>query len=263
MPFENIYGRKSRSDWLKIFIDINQEIIDIGCGTGFSLTIPLMLDGYSITGVDLDCKSIEYGRKLLASSGLDINRLKCKNFSEVVGNSDVVILSHVLEYMSDKAIDELLKVVFEKLSDHGKLLVQVPNGYGWFELESFLWKKFNIEKFLLKYDIRWRIEKTKMRLFKLKPTDIVDQHPNSLDFSPHIQKFTYFSIVKKLKKHGFKIISKKGGSLFCGPMTDLLFTGVKPVMRLNKFFGNLLSLFASDFYVATEKDDIKDLRGFK
>ena len=70
-PKENIYGSIKRLEWFEKFLNKNQKIVDICCGTGYMVTIPLISEGYDIIGVDLDQKSIDYGKNLLKKNHLD------------------------------------------------------------------------------------------------------------------------------------------------------------------------------------------------
>ena len=48
-------------------------------------------------------------------------------------------MSEVLEHLHDDELDALLGEVRSRLAPGGRLLVTVPNGYGWFEMEHFFW----------------------------------------------------------------------------------------------------------------------------
>jgi SAM-dependent methyltransferase len=248
-PKETIYGSRNRLEWFKQFIHKEHVVVDIGCGTGSMITIPLIAQGYKVLGLDLDEKSIDYGKNILKSYYLDPDRLQCKNFERLNLEPDVVILSEVLEHIPSQELDKLVASVFAKLKPGGILLVTVPNGYGWFELESFLWYKLKLGWFLEKI---YFVEGMIILKNKLVGNTIAP-HPSSLDTSGHVQRFTYFSIEKKLKKHGFSLIKKRGGTLVSGPLTNLLFTGFKFPMYLNLILGKFGKAISSDFYIAVKK----------
>ena len=71
--------------------------------------------------------------------------------------------------------------------------------------------------------------------------------------SPHKQRFTWRSIHRILDRAGFDIVDGRGAILFCGPFTDLAFSGLPRVMALNKRLGRSLPRIASDYYIAAVK----------
>lgn len=249
-PVQTIYGSLTRYEWFRKFLTPEDKVVDIGCGTGVMITIPLIEENFDIIGLDLDACSIEYGRDLLKKTGLPSDRLICKDFGLVSINPHKIILSEVLEHLNDQQIDGLLTLLANKLQPGGLLLITVPNGYGWFEFESFLWYKLKLGKVVnfLKIENYYIGFKNKVLGF-----NTVLNLPSSLDHSPHIQRFTYRSLPKLLKKYGFKVKEYRGGSFVSGPFTNLLFTGFSSAMKLNMFLGRKLPFLASDFYIALEK----------
>lgn len=250
VPKETIYGSLNRLNWIKKFISKKHKVIDIGCGTGFMITIPLIAQGYDVMGYDLDQKSIDYGKKLLRSYNLDETKLVANNVNSITDQPDIIILSEVLEHIPNNDLDNLLNLVYALLKPGGKILITVPNGYGLFELESFVWFKLKFGKLLEKI---YFVEFIIILKNKILGHNTVEQHPSSLDTSPHVQRFTYFSLEKKLKKFGFITKEKQGGTFISGPFSNLLFTGFKPIMQFNLFLGRLTKMFAADFYIALEK----------
>ena len=245
-PAQTVYGTQTRYEWFKKFLTSTDKIVDIGCGTGVMITIPLMQEHFDITGLDLDENSIGYGKKLLETNGIEKDRLLCKNFSELAFAPNKIILSQVLEHLNNKQVDELLILLFERLPEGGQLLITVPHGYGWFEFESFLWYKIKLGKIISLL----RIEGIKRKVFGINS---IEEHPSSLDSSPHVQRFTYFSLPKMLKKYGFQLKELRGGSLISGPFSNVFFTGFNFIMQLNMFLGRKFPIIASDLYIAVEK----------
>ena len=249
IPPDNIYGRLDRLNWIIKNTSKKDIIVDLGCGTGYNLTIPLMHLGYNIIGIDRDAKSIKCGRKIAKKYNLDSEKLLCKDFQEINFHPDAVILSEVLEHLNNNELKNILDLIFSKLKNKGKLLITVPNGYSWFELESFLWYKIKFGKILKKLWIEEAFIVGKYKLFGIR----VDQFVSSLDSSPHIQKFSPKKLSKILTQHGFNKVNLSGGSFFSGPFSSLIFSGIKIAMNLNLKIGKLFPSLASGFYITVEK----------
>jgi len=250
LPKENIYGHINRIKWIKQFINKNDKIMEFGCGTGYMITYPLRCEGYNIEGYDLDAASIEYGINNIFTDDEKEKCIKALDIRELQREYDVVIASEVLEHIPDNELDEIIRLLKNKIKPGGKLLLTVPNGYGWFELESFIWNKMGIGILLTKSKIINIITILK-NLMIGKYTDA--NHPSTLSSSPHVHRFTFNSIQKRLIKHGFEIIEARGSVLFCGPFSNMLFTGIKPVMDFNIWLGKKFPSLASGIYISARK----------
>ena len=244
---ENIYGHDNRLKWLISHLKIDDTIVEFGCGTGYMITLQLVKKGYFIHGIDSDKESISYGRKLLAREGLAQDTLTGRDLAETEGMPDIIIASEVFEHIADDHLNTVLAAIRTKLKPGGKLLVTVPNGYGWFEAESFIWNKLYLGRCLERCGVVFLITGLKQLLFG---KNIEQPHPSTLSPSPHVQRFTFSSIQAKLKEHGFDILDIQGSVLFCGQFSNLFFSGIKPIMRLNIWLGSKLTRLASGFYLA-------------
>ncbi|MEI6613505.1 MAG: methyltransferase domain-containing protein, partial [Chrysiogenales bacterium] len=69
------------------------EIMEFGCAAGWNL-IPFFNEGYHVTGYDYSPSLVEFGR----SRGLN---LFTGSFQEIIGEYDVIILSHVIEHFTN------------------------------------------------------------------------------------------------------------------------------------------------------------------
>src|SRR6185295_7767468 len=111
------------------------RILDVGCGTGTYVTIPLAEMGYTVVGVDTDQASIDRARENAALVGAKGLALHCGRVGDLhLGSFQVVICSEVLEHQPHPEC--LLRELRTMLVEKGLLLVTVPNGYGYYELES-------------------------------------------------------------------------------------------------------------------------------
>jgi SAM-dependent methyltransferase len=115
------------------------RILDVGCGTGVNVTIPLAEMGYRVIGVDTDKPSVERGRRI--AEGVVRLDLRCGPLAEAVGEDavfHVAICSEVFEHLERP--EELLGQIVLRLARGGLVIVTVPNGYGYFEFEAFVAK---------------------------------------------------------------------------------------------------------------------------
>ncbi|MES2559174.1 MAG: class I SAM-dependent methyltransferase [Bacteroidota bacterium] len=93
-------------------------VFEIGCGAG-GILYPFHKAGYIAEGIDYDRAHLEYGK-------LKGMNLQFGNYKEAIpaGSKDIMILSHVLEHMSNPVRE--LNDIFEKLKDNGYLILEVP-----------------------------------------------------------------------------------------------------------------------------------------
>lgn len=248
---ENIYGHTKRLRWILDHIKRGDTILELGCGTGYMITLPLARMKYSVIGVDLDHRSIAYGHKLFLQEDLDPNSLKAADLSEINISPDVIIASELLEHIRNEDMVRTLNMIWNKLKPFGKFLVTVPNGYGGFEIEKFLWLKTGKGRLLERLGIDRLVRIVKLKAFGCDTQE--RQPPSTLSDSPHVQRFTYASIQDLLCSHGFEVTQVKGSVLFAGPFSNLLFTGIEPIMWLNCALGGMFPRVAAGVYVACKK----------
>ncbi|MBS1868516.1 MAG: methyltransferase domain-containing protein [Actinobacteria bacterium] len=249
-PRENTYGSVKRLRWIERRLRPGDRILEVGCGTGYMITMPLIAGGHDVRGTDLDARGIVYGREVARAAGLDAERLAAIDLREIDERFDVVILSEVLEHQTDAQAADLLALIHERLVPGGRLLLTVPNGYGWFELESAVWFRARVGALVERLRIDVVVRLLKRRLFG----EYVDAvHPSAVDTSPHLQRFTLRSIARRIEDAGFRVTDRTGSVLAAGPFSNLLITGVGPLMALNCRFGSRFPALASGFFVAAER----------
>jgi SAM-dependent methyltransferase len=254
VPRENIYGHQQRLHWLRDQLRREDRAVEFGCGTGRLITIPLRAWGYDVTGVDLDERSIEHGREVLREAALDMEALRAIDLRELPGPYDAVIASEILEHLDDDELRDSLALIRERLVPGGRLLVTTPNGYSLFELENLLWYRTGIDRLYLR--IRSGRLARRLRGMKARHSEWREAaEPMTLADSPHKQRFTWRSIHRILDRAGFDVVEAHGAILFCGPFTDLAFSGFPSVMKLNEKLGRRLPRIASDYYIVAVKRD--------
>jgi 2-polyprenyl-3-methyl-5-hydroxy-6-metoxy-1,4-benzoquinol methylase len=256
-PFpENIYGHLQRVRWLRDHLRSDDRVLDFGCGTGYFITLPLLEWGYDVLGVDLDQASIDHGRSLVEAAGHDPSRLSAADLREIDGLFDAVIASEVFEHMNDEELGEVLALLRSKLVPGGRLLVTVPNGYGWYEFESFLWNRGGVGSLYERVrhsNLHERVKRAKRRAgVATQPSDIYELM--TLAPTPHVQRFTWRSLRKCLEHSGFSVIDQRGAVAVCGPLSDMLLSGFDGLQRANQWAGERLSPIAADFYAAALRE---------
>jgi len=243
---ENIYGHRNRVDWFTRFISKDDKVLEFGCGTGLMVSAYLLQKGYNLKGIDLDLPSIEYGRKHFTEHGLDPNRLIHGDIAELEDASfDAILATEVFEHIEENDIDQVLAYISSKLRTGGTLIVTVPNGYGWFELESFIWNKLKIGWVLNSLYITKLIYALKERILGMKFNKLT----STVAHSPHVRRFTLKSIRALVEKHGYEIESQRGNVIFSGSFSGLLFGGIKPVQNFNMALGKRFPSISSGFYL--------------
>ena len=150
---ENLWGYAKRLRFVQQAIEVafagraadSLRVLDVGCGNGSQLALPLARNGFHVTGVDTDARSIEHARQLAASE---------TNVSYICGRVedlrdqpfDVVILSEVLEHLKEPGV--LLLASAEHVSKDGIMIVTVPNGYGEFEIDSRVFGMLRLQRLI-------------------------------------------------------------------------------------------------------------------
>ena len=250
LPKENAYGSVKRLDWIRGRLDPRRRAVELGCGTGYMLTYPLRTWGYDVVGVDLDAPSVEYGRGVLERSGIDPEALQARDLRDLDGPIHTVIASEVLEHLDDAELDAMLDLVHDRLDPGGQLIVTVPNGYGWFELEAALWFRTGFDRLARAFPLNRLIALYRSRAVG----DYEDAaHPSTIADSPHKQRFTLRRIRGLLERKGFDVEAATGSVLFAGPFSNVLFTGMRRVMAWNGRMADRVPPLASGFFLAARK----------
>lgn len=175
------------------------SVLDIGCGNGSELALPLAQDGFQLTGIDTDRTSIDRARDL--ARDLPNARFHCSLLDDFSGGErfNVVILSEVLEHLEQPR--DLLAAAARRLRPDGLLLVTVPNGYGEFEWDSWIWGGLRLQKVV---DAIYG------------PSTVVGATDNHA--SGHIQFFTRAQLDEMFTAAGLVLVSEGKGSFACGPL---------------------------------------------
>lgn len=119
------------------------RVLDVGCGNGSMLALPLAQRGFQVTGIDIDERSIEHAKQLAKEH--PNATFVCGDVAELkTGKFDVVILAEVLEHMTEP--HTLLADSAKHLNESGIVIITVPNGYGEFEIDSRLFHLLRLQR---------------------------------------------------------------------------------------------------------------------
>lgn len=264
------YGFLKRLIFIYSFIsqNINEEktytVLDIGCGTGEYLTIPLgsLIKNIEILGIDNDRKSIEYARTKNTFQNV---KFECTFIEKLEKNLkyDFIILSEVLEHLNDP--DSMLIEIRELLSPEGICLITIPNGFGPFEIES------KISKFLKEKNIIAYFKKQKKILnfagkgmnyfkrFKNRPKNDLKGRSlgnASLCEDQHVQFFSYNYFYKLCLKHNFEIKYSTNRTFFAGAFSSRIIDKSNTLINYNAKISDYIPPFmASGWMFLLKKHD--------
>lgn len=236
---ENLWGYQKRLRFVRSVIEDNFPgrhsstitVLDIGCGNGSQLSLPLARCGYPVTGIDPDESSIAHAVRL--SEGISCANFLRASVSDVAEKFDVVILSEVLEHVEDPA--GLLSAGVRLVNPDCLVIVTTPNGYGEFEMDSWLFGALRLQRVVDK------LASNKSEV--LGSTDNSD--------SGHVQFFTRARLYKIFRECGLTVWREGAGSLFAGPFAGHLLARSDRFIQWNAVVTDRLPMaVASGWYFA-------------
>ena len=116
-------------------ISPGMTIIDAGCGTGRNL-VYLLRNGYRVSGVDADSRSIEAVRRLAGelAPGLSRDSFRVERIEEMTfpdASADVVLSSAVLHFARDEAqFSAMIDAMWRVLKPGGMLFCRLASTIG-------------------------------------------------------------------------------------------------------------------------------------
>ncbi len=246
---ENIWGYKNRLEFvdeqcLSRFSHRNISVLDVGCGNGSYLAIPLSLLGYEVSGVDPDEKSIT--RAISFGSGADFF---CGTCAEIRASFNVVVLSEVLEHLHHP--EALLADAVKRMTPGGLMIVTVPNGYGEFEIDSRIYHGLHLDR---AFDSFYAL-----RRWLLGKPDPAPGVAGSDDTSGHVQRFTLARLRNLFAAHALEITCIRGASFMSGPIVSNTIARIPGFMRWNVAISKRLPVILSSGWmfslIASRKGD--------
>lgn len=204
---ENLWGYAKRLRFIEEVIkDAFPErapdslrVLDVGCGNGSQLALPLARRGFQVTGIDVDATSIEHANQL--AKDLPNANFMCVDVAELKMNPfEVVILSEVLEHMTEPRT--LLVESAKHLAEDGVVIITVPNGYGEFEIDSRLFQLLRLQ------NIVDRLAKNNSEVIAS-----TDNHA-----SGHVQRFTRRRLQRLFRECSLSVFREGAASFLAGPL---------------------------------------------
>jgi 2-polyprenyl-3-methyl-5-hydroxy-6-metoxy-1,4-benzoquinol methylase len=240
---ENLWGYAKRLRFVEQVIEESFperdagsiRILDVGCGNGSMLALPLAERRFQVTGIDIDTRSIEHAvqlaKKLPNATFLsgDVAELEAGRF-------EVVILAEVLEHMMEP--QPLLANSAKHLSEDGVVIVTVPNGYGEFEIDSKLFRLLRLQRLVdaLAKSGRETVAAT-------------DNHE-----SGHVQSFTRRRLQRLFAETSLTVFREGAASFLAGPLIGHTLARFPRFIEWNSRVTNKLPLnLASGWYFALRR----------
>lgn len=207
------YGHEKRFGFFTTIFDTNKPktVLDIGCGTGEMLTVPLALKYPQIKfyGVDSDYESIAIAK----ANNCPFN-LKLFTSLEEVGDMqfDMVVASEVMEHVESPY--DFLLALKQRVTEGGRIILTVPNGFGPFELGTLTENILHISGML----------KLVKMLRKRKMVDSATVPKDTVANSPHLNYFTLKQLNSLFLDAGLSASMFKPRTFICGPFFDKVVT---------------------------------------
>lgn len=214
---ETVNGALKRYDFIAQAIETYQPrtVLDIGCGTGGLLTAPLAhrFPNVRFVGADPDTVSIAHAQRNYPLPNLEFCSSSDIDESE---RFDLVIASEVIEHVEEPI--SFLVGLRRRLSNEGRMILTVPNGYGPYEMTAIVESFLHLSGVLPALSwLRDRLQGTASHRKGLRDT---------LAHSPHINWFTQRRIGEVISTSGFSLLEYRPRVFLCG-------LGLQSLLRTN------------------------------
>jgi SAM-dependent methyltransferase len=231
LPLENPYGHTKK---VRLMLDVIKRergrrhgeplnILDIGCGSGFAVTRFLASHGDNVLGLDFYPPNIAYANKNFANDRLSFACLDATELRDEGKRFEIIVLADVLEHLHEPG--ELLKLAHDLLAPDGLVIVTIPNGFGPFELESYIHRIRGLG-WLLDRAFAAASTLADRSFAKGKWSELLSREPADLPYnsgSPHVQWFTQRRFRDLVANAGLKINKIVNLSVFSGPFSNYVF----------------------------------------
>jgi 2-polyprenyl-3-methyl-5-hydroxy-6-metoxy-1,4-benzoquinol methylase len=211
---ETIHGNAKRLAYVASLIERYQPktVLDVGCGNGVFLTIPLaeLFPSTKFIGIDSDRETID-----LANTENTCANLRFATNAELEDGMtfDFVLASEVIEHVDDpESFLDWLRLI---LAERGKLVITTPNGYGPFELSTFVETLMDLSglmKLLSKVPF---LKKLKVG-DSYSSGDVRSMQHDTLAISPHVNFFSLGVLESMFERRGYSIVEVRARSFLGG-----------------------------------------------
>lgn len=209
---ENCYGHRKRLRFVEQLVAERRprRILDVGCGTGARLTCPLAarFPEIAVIGIDPDPASIAWANSQPHPANLTFSHPAAL---PPESRFDLVIASEVLEHIEEP--QAFLASLRSYLLPDGTLMLSLPNGYGPFEILSF------VAMLLHGPALKRLLAKLRQRASALACSG---QEPAkvTLAVSPHVNFFQFSQLRSLLAAVGLAIERYQPTTFLAGPGVD-------------------------------------------
>jgi 2-polyprenyl-3-methyl-5-hydroxy-6-metoxy-1,4-benzoquinol methylase len=264
LPQENVFGHTKKLRLILQAVEAHSRdsslsklrILDYGCGNGSAVTRFLCQGDHSVVGIDIHPESIDYAKQHFGASECEFIVGDWSDLEAKREAFDVVLFGDVLEHVEQP--HRLLSLASNALKPGGLILLSVPNGYGPFELESYLSRlplfgsltlKLTdlIVAFLNKYVIRGAWSRVV----------VADDVPYNEE-SGHVQFFSRRRILRLCAEAGFELQAFRNVSFLSGPYSNYLFAPSTGFCEFNSSIADWLPFWlVSAWLIDLRKPDPK------
>ena len=262
---ETSYGFRTRLSYLLECLeqagqpmDARTEVLEVGCGTGELLAVPLARRGLRVLGLDFHEPSIERAREHAAGTAATFDVRLAEDVAAEGNQFDVVICSEVLEHLNDPL--SMLHTLRRLTKPCGLCFVTVPNGYGSYELAMQLKRWYLGSPLQVAYRSlvkplvgvagrRSRAQVSSNGGARPSSGETAHAEGGTLNWeNTHVQNYTWSRLLRLFRLGGFRVARHQGRTLFCGPFLDRLVGRFDPSNRWNASLARRLpTLLAADW----------------
>jgi ubiquinone biosynthesis O-methyltransferase len=245
LPRENVYGHTKKARLMRAALERmaahrqqGLQVLDVGCGNGMALTRFLAVAGTRVLGIDTHEPSIEYARRHVEAPGVEFRVATIDALLSEERRFDAVVFADVLEHVHEP--ERMLAAGVQLLRPGGRVLVTVPNGFGPFEVESWLSRVPALGPASIRVIDRF-VAVLNRFVFKGAWTAVVQSPdvPYNVECG-HVRFFSQRRLLTVANQAGLTPVRKTGVSWLSGPYTNYLFAPSRSFCAVNTRLADIL-----------------------